>query len=456
MSRSGNNNTSFEASLTPNASIASKACKASIASLAAPPSKVLIITYYWPPSGGAGVQRWLRFSKYMPQLGWEPVILTIDPEYATYPALDSSLEKDVPQGIEVYRTKATDWFSIYDSDKSKIPSSGFAKTNDNSLKEKLFRFLRGNFFIPDPRKGWNKYAFRKACEIIEASGIKHVITTSPPHSTQLIGLKIKNKYPGIKWIADLRDPWTDIYYYKQFYPTFISKKIDSLYERRVLKKADRIITVGPSLKTAFASKIKFNEDKIEVVTNGYDEDDFKGIEIKNPSRFTITYVGTLSDKYPLDGILGALIKIKINEIDFLLRFVGTVPENIRETIVSEISPDSIEFIPYTHHDEAITYMINSSMLLLVIPEHKNNKNIITGKIFEYIASGKPVLCLGPEDGDAAAILRQCSSGKCYAYKDINNIESFILSVISNAGSLNYKTDEFSHKNIAKKLVSFLK
>ena len=117
--------------------------------------------------------------------------------------------------------------------------------------------------------------------------------------------------------------------------------------------------------------------------------------------------------------------------------------------------DSIEFKPYTPHNEAITFMINSSLLLLIIPEHIDNKNIITGKIFEYIASAKPIICLGPEDGDAATILSQYGFGKCSSYNDIDNIESFILSVISNPGSLQIKTEEFSHRNITKKLASFL-
>jgi glycosyltransferase involved in cell wall biosynthesis len=232
--------------------------------------------------------------------------------------------------------------------------------------------------------------------------------------------------------------------------------IDSRYEKNVLKNSDMIITVGPSLKNSFSLKVKGTENKTEIITNGYDERDFEGRKAKTPSTFTITYVGTLSDKYPLDGFLGALDKIRKNNIDFFLRFVGTVPENIRKRIMSKISMDSIEFIPYTYHDKAITFMMNSSMLLLVIPEHRNNINITTGKIFEYIATGKPILCLGPEDGDAAIILTQYGFGKCFSYKDINNIETYILSVISNPGSLQIKREEFSHRNIAKKLVSFLR
>lgn len=418
-------------------------------------NKVLIATYYWPPSGGAGVQRWLKFSKYLPEFGWEPVILTVDPEYAAYPVLDKTLGNSLPENIEVHRTRATDWFRIYGADKSKIPAAGFANSKDTTLKGKILRFLRGNFFIPDPRRGWNRFAFRKASDLIKKGNISTLVTTSPPHSTQILGLKIKRKYPQIRWICDLRDPWTDIYYYDQFYPTFFSKKIDAFYEKRVLREADRIITVGPSLKTSFSLKTEGITDKIEVITNGYDELDFISITATNPTKFVITYVGTLSDQYPLGGFLEALSAIKRNNKDFLLRFVGKIPKNIMESIMLKIPEDSVEFNPYTNHDDAIRIMTNSSILLLVIPDHVNNKNIITGKIFEYIASERPILCLGPENGDAAAILRQNGNGECFSYEDTENIESFINKVISNQMRVKPRTGEFSHRNITKKMVSFL-
>ena len=418
-------------------------------------NRVLIITYYWPPSGGAGVQRWLKFSKYLPQFGWEPYILTVNPEHAAYPDLDPSLERDIPDSIKVFRTKATDWFRFYGNDKSKVPSAGFAKNKDDSLRGKISRFIRGNFFIPDPRKGWNKYAIRKACEIIEDEKIRHVITTSPPHSTQLIGLKLKKKYPDIRWITDLRDPWTEIYYYEHFYPTFLPKKIDQYYERKVLENADKITTVGPSLKNAFSQKITGIENKTEVITNGYDEADFEGRNGNIPSRFTITYVGTLAEAYPIDGLISVLAKIRKQEINFLLRFVGTVPDIIRKRIVSELSMDSVEFIAYTSHSEAITYMMNSSVLLLVIPDHSKNKSIVTGKIFEYIASKKPILCLGPDDGDAAGIIMHNNFGKSYSYFDCNNIEDFIISTISDPLRRNNGSNKFTHRNLAKKLASLL-
>jgi len=418
-------------------------------------NKVLIITYYWPPSGGAGVQRWLKFSKYLPESGWEPIILTVDPEYAAYPVTDFSLKGDLPPSVKVYSTQATNYFRIYKKDKSRIPSAGFANSIDNTFKGKMLRFVRGNFFLPDPRRGWNKYAIKKACELIESEGIRNVITTSPPHSTQLIGLKIKKKYPGIKWIADLRDPWTDIYYYEQFYPTFISKRIDSGLEKNVLTKADRIITVGASLKTSFSLKVKGIADKTEVITNGYDEDDFAGLTPSSPGIFTISYTGTLSDAYPIDGFMSALNKFKERGNGFKLKFIGTVSPKQKEFMLSSVDQSNIEFIGSVDHITAIRYMIESSLLLLIIPDHKSSKSIITGKLFEYIASGKPVLCLGPVDGDAATILELYGFGKCFSYRDINSIENFIFSAISNPVNLQSKSIELSHRNIVKKLVSFL-
>jgi glycosyltransferase involved in cell wall biosynthesis len=419
-------------------------------------NKVLVITYYWPPSGGAGVQRWLKFAKYLPEFGWEPIILTVDPEYAAYPVTDDSLLIDLPPSVKVHKTPAIDYFTVYRKDKSKIPTAGFANNTDNSFKGKVLRFIRGNFFIPDPRRGWNKYAFKKACNIIETEGINCVITTSPPHSTQLIGLKIKKKYPGIRWIADLRDPWTDIYYYDQFYPTFLSRKIDLRYEKAVLKKADRIITIGSSLKTSFSSRLKGINDKIEIITNGYDNDDFKGLVATNPDKLTISYIGTLSDDYPIDSFLNALIRIKENGTSLLLKFVGIVAPRQKMLINSKLGDSSINFFQYVTHSEAIGHMMDSTILLLIIPDYTGNKNIVTGKLFEYLASGKPVLCLGPVDGDAAEIIQKTESGKVFNYKDTPGIYSFVSEVSHGPVEVSgFAINEFDRHHLSEKLSTIL-
>jgi len=419
-------------------------------------NKVLIITYYWPPSGGAGVQRWLKFSKYLPEFGWEPVILTVDQRYAAYPALDPSLEKDVPEETRVYRTKATDWFRLYGSDKSKVPAAGFATNKDNTFKGKISRFIRGNIFIPDPRKGWNRHAIRKACELIEKEGIRHIITSSPPHSTQLIGLKLKKRFPVVKWMADLRDPWTGIYYYRLFYPTFITKYIDSQYEKSVIRNADTIITVGKSLAGMIKSISRSNNEKIHVVTNGFDEEDFREVNNIVPERYTITYVGTLSDAYPVDALITALVRIKSKGLDFLLRFVGSVNENTKMRIENSLSRANFKFVPYTSHKEAINYMVNSSVLLLIIPVHSNNKVIITGKLFEYIAAEKPVLFIGPFDGDAADHLRRCGNTGFFSGQDPEEIEGFILKTMEFDESQSLKQyPEYSRRLLSQELADIL-
>jgi len=419
--------------------------------------KVLIITYYWPPGSGAGVQRWLKFAKYLPSFSIEPVILTVDPEYATYPATDNSLETEISSELKIYKTRATDYFRIYKNDKKKIPFAGFANSDKSGIKDKIMRFIRGNFFIPDPRKGWNKFAFRKACEIIINENIKHIITTSPPHSTQLIGLKLKKKFPDIKWIADLRDPWTDIYYYNQFYPTFISRKIDKSFELKVLKSADKLITVGNSLRDLLINKLPRIKNKTEVITNGFDEDDFIGLNRINPAKLTISYIGTLSDAYPIGGFLDALQSLREKNIDFNLKFVGTVSAKQKELVLSGIEKSSVDFIPYVDHSIAINYMLGTTILLLIIPDHQSNKSIITGKLFEYIASGKPVLCLGPTDGDAAEIIKDAGNGSTLEYNDSLGIRDFLSAIIDNPvikEEQNIST--YSRKNLTSKLVTLLK
>ncbi|MCX6259674.1 MAG: glycosyltransferase family 4 protein, partial [Bacteroidia bacterium] len=416
--------------------------------------KVLIVTYYWPPGSGAGVQRWLKFSKYLTKLGWEAVLLTVDPDFAVYSAIDHSLNNEVPANLTVYKTRARDYFRLYKKDKSKIPSAGFAIDEEKGFVSHITRFIRGNFFIPDPRRGWNRFAFKKACEIIETRKIDHVITTSPPHSTQLIGLKLKKKYPEIQWIADLRDPWTDIYYYDKFYPTFLSKRIDSAYEKSVLISADKIITIGKSLKELFSSKIPGIEEKIEVISNGYDEEDFSALIASKPGIFTISYVGTLSGSYPINGFLKSLKLLNEDGINFRLRFAAVVSQEHKELISSATGGSNIEFIPYSGHLTAIRNMLDASVLLLIIPDHLSSRSIITGKLFEYLASGKPVICLGPVDGDAAKILEETGHGKTFDYNDSAGISEY-LTILSSNPEITKKVPHtiYSRENLVKKVIA---
>ena len=238
--------------------------------------KILIITYYWPPSGGAGVQRWLKFSKYLPEFGYTPIILTVDEKEASYAQLDYSLLQEVDPALQVHKTRTFEPYNLYRklSKKKEIPYGGFSNQKKITLFERFSRMIRGNLFVPDPRRGWNRYALKKALDLISSEQIDVVVTSGPPHSTHLIGNRIKER-TGIRWIADFRDPWTDIYYYKELYHAGLATWFDKQLEKKVLSHADKIITVSEEVGKLLLKKIPGTGEKIVVIPNGYDEADFE-------------------------------------------------------------------------------------------------------------------------------------------------------------------------------------
>jgi glycosyltransferase involved in cell wall biosynthesis len=390
--------------------------------------KILIITYYWPPSGGAGVQRILKFCKHLPLLGYKPYVVTVDEKVASYPAIDNTFEKDIPDEVEVARTDTFEPFNIYSKliGRKSIPT-GFSNESDPGFMQKITRFIRGNFFIPDARRGWVKYAIREAEKIIEREKINTVICTSPPHSVQLCGLYLKKKY-GIKWIADLRDPWTDIYYYDEFFHMPFAKVADSILERKILENSDAIVTVSNDLKRLFLSKSKkISASKLHVIPNGFDEDDFAGIEGNPGKDFIISYTGTLADSYDpeifLYGLRSAIEKTK--GIRIILHLIGNPSESVMKKAEEMSIADNVKFTPTVTHEKSVQMLMDSDALLLLIPNVKNDKGILTGKLFEYLASRKPVIAVGPVDGDAAMILKECNAGKMFSRNEEDKIADYI-------------------------------
>ena len=404
--------------------------------------KALIITYYWPPSGGAGVQRWVKFIKYFNKFNIKPYVITVNPKQGSYPLIDNSLITDIPENIEVFPTKTFEPYSYYKKINNKeIPYAGFANEGNPSTIQKIARFIRGNFFIPDARKGWNKFAYAKALEIIKKEKIDTIITTSPPHSTQLIGLKLKKEL-NIKWIADLRDPWTDIYYYKSMLHTKWAKNKDLKYEKDVLEKSDKIVVVSNSIKNLFIEKSsKIIDSKINVISNGFDKDDFELSTSNVNDKFTISYTGTITKEYPIKTLKNALQETKTQ-----VNFIGKADENI----VIELK-NLATFKNHVKHKESIKLMSKSHLLLLIIPKIKNNKGILTGKLFEYIGSNKPILCIGPTDGDAAKIIEECNAGKTFDYKDFKGMSNFILNCKKGTYKNNTFSDNYTRENLTRKL-----
>lgn len=410
--------------------------------------KVLLITYYFPPSGGAGVQRWLKTIKYLPEFGVETIVLTVDPDVASYPQIDESLCSDVPASVKVYKTKTKEILSLYKrvSPQKQVPYGGFANEPNPTFLQKISRFIRGNFFLPDPRKGWNKFALAEAKKIIEKENITTIITTSPPHSTQLIGLELKRLYPELRWVADLRDPWTDIYYNHDLYPTRWAQRSNLNYERSVLLGADQIITVSEDCKRLFAEKADVAE-KIAVIPNGFDEKDFINSTIINKKeKITpnyLTYVGVWAPQYDIKPL-----KILVQgRNDIVLRFVGVVSDEIKKEIKSW--GVQTEFVSYVSHKEAVFYMQASDALLLFIPNVPNNEGILTGKLFEYLAAGRKILLFGPKNGDAMKLIKECEAGECYTPNF--NIEKFLAMPYSG----NAKIKLYSRRALTQKISTLL-
>ena len=417
--------------------------------------KVLIITYYWPPSGGSGVQRWLKYVKYLKGFGVEPIVLTVDPLDAVYPNIDPSLKKDVPKDIEIHFSRAKSPLNLYKKIRKKpIPKSGFAGESKPNILDTVFRFIRGNFYIPDARKGWNKSAYRVAKEIIIKNNIDTIITSSPPHSTQLLGLKLKQDMK-VKWICDLRDPWTDLFYNKDLHQTFIAKRIDKKHEKNCLESANELIVVSKTISNQLVKSYNEIASKMNILPNGYDPDDFKQVkEITTDNKY-ISYIGSLGEIYPVEKFIKAFKKLCLNEPDWKLRFVGNISESTKNMIKKNELESSVEFSSYRPHHEAIEFMLSSDILLLIIPKLEENKGILTGKIFEYIASGTPIILIGPPDGDAAVILSEFKNVKIVDYSEDIDLSQITKEIISQESDSTVKI-KYSRVEQTKKIASIIK
>lgn len=425
--------------------------------------KVLIITYYWPRSGGAGVQRWLKFTKYLPEYGWEPTVLTVKEENASYAQWDNTLADEIDPSLKVIRTPSFEPYSLYlrISGKKEIPFGGFTNEGRVSLFQKLSRFIRGNFFIPDPRRGWNRSAVNAAMKLLKEEKFDAVVTTGPPHSTHLIGCVLK-KNTGIKWIADFRDPWTDIYYYKDLSHSVLAKWYDKKLEKKILVSCDKIITVGNEIKELLRSKsVKLTNEKFEVITNGFDHSDFEGFKGGRPERFTITYAGTISSYYRLDGFVSALESLPEDFRNHVfIRFVGNISQNIIQLFEQAGLSSQLEYVGYVSHDKSIGYLFQSSVLLLLIPDVQENKGILTGKFFEYLATGKPILAIGPTDGDVASILKETGAGFITDYDNVSILKEKIMQLYEDyqSGMTSITSEDierYSRRSLTGKLAKLL-
>jgi glycosyltransferase involved in cell wall biosynthesis len=388
--------------------------------------RLLFVSYYFPPSGGPGVQRTLKFVKYLPENGWAPTVLTVDPRYASYPDVDDTLAADVSDSLVVIKTRSWDPYGSYarllGRPKDDTVGVAFVREESAGLRQRAGLWIRANLFTPDARYGWVPFARREANVLHRADPFDAVLTTGPPHSTHLVGRALARKW-GVPWVADMRDPWTGIFYYPQLPMTRLAAARDQRFEKSVLSEADAVTVVSRSMVTNLSKRVR---REYTYLPNGYDPDDFRDVPAPANKRFVIRHIGTLSRTQNPKSVWSQLqLLVSKSPGDVAVELIGHVDAEIIMSIREHGLDDTVRILPYVDHDRAVALMQDSSLLLLVIPDGASSHEIVTGKLFEYLASGRPTLAIGPPDGDAGAILRDCSGGRMFAHGDSEGVHAYL-------------------------------
>jgi len=426
--------------------------------------KVLVIAYYWPPSAGSGVQRWLKFVKYLREYGWEPVVYT--PENPDFDLKDERLAAEIPEGVQIIRRPIFEPFQLY----SKLTGQqAGAQVNpvmkggkkDSNWKSRLALWIRANVFIPDSRMFWIRPSVRFLSDWLQHNKVDAIVSTGPPHSMHLIALGIKEK-TGLPWLADFRDPWTKIDFFHELALEPWAEEKHRRLERQVLRKADSVVVVGNQMKADFDS-MGFRH--VEVVTNGYDPAD---IDLSQPHQpdpaFSILHIGMLGKARSHAIFWEGLSRLREEnpglKKDLIVRIYGVTDPWVMSQIEHFEDQSWIQFLPYIPHEEVIRVQREAAVLLLSINDVPMAKGIITGKIFEYLAIGNPVLCIGPPDGDAAAIIREANAGPIVGFQDEEGFRKAVLSLYENwksGYSANGKGDheKYSRRSLCGRIAALL-
>ncbi|MCC8360237.1 glycosyltransferase family 4 protein [Salinimicrobium sediminilitoris] len=423
--------------------------------------KVLIVTYYWPPAGGPGVQRWLKFVKYLPENGIDPIVYA--PKNPHYPLKDASLEAEIPSGLKVLKKGIVEPYAfaglLSKKDTETISSGIIPKEQKQGFLQKLMLFIRGNFFIPDARKFWIKPSVKYLSEYLKEHEIDTIITTGPPHSMHLIGLQLK-KETGVKWIADFRDPWTQIGYHSKLKLLSRSRKKHEELEKMVLQTAEKIITTSFTTREEFASK---TDRPIEVITNGYDTEQVDKLPMDK--KFSLSHIGSLLSGRNPENLWQALSELICENEDFArvfqLKLVGAVGEPVLESIKKAGLKDWLVLKNYVSHLEALQLQRSAQLLLLIEIDSEETRGIIPGKLFEYMVSERPILAVGPEKADIQKIIQETNTGSYFLYSQKGQIKAFLqekyeLFKKRELRSFPIGLQQYSRRALAKKLANQIK
>ncbi len=418
--------------------------------------KVLIIAYYWPPAGGAGVQRVLKYAKYLPEFDWEPVILTVNTPDS--PIEDLSLLDDISPNAKIYKTKALEPFNLYKKitgkkADEKISSDILVDKTKSSFAEKVSRWVRLNIFIPDAKIGWIPYAVKAGIKIIDEENIDLIFSSSPPHTVQVIAQKLAHK-SKLKWVADFRDPWLELIHYQANKRLKFVQNYEAKLEKEVLLQADSLITVSAAIKEMFFNKT--NRTDVHVIPNGFDESDIQLTAPSYSNEFIITYTGIISDTKIPTPLFFAVKKMKSEGINNIkLVFAGSICEKCLKEVKDFNLEDSFEYKGYLPHSESVKLLRAATILLLLIDDIPNNKGILTGKLFEYLGSKKPIFAIGPTDGDANKIIEDTNSGNMVEFNHDEKAYLLLKKMydgwINNNLDYKFNVEQYSRKKQAEQL-----
>ena len=424
------------------------------------PKKLLIITYYWPPAGGPGVQRWLKFVKYLPEFNIQPIVYI--PENPTYPIIDHGLESEVSEKAIILKNKIFEPYglaSFFGKNKTKKISSGIIPNQKKqSFLEKTLLWVRGNLFIPDARFLWVKPSVKYLKKYIKENNIDTIVTSGPPHSLHLIGLQLKQDL-NITWFADFRDPWTTIGYHKALKLSSSAEKKHKALEAAVLNSADTIIVTSKTTKTEFRA---ITSKPIEIITNGYDVEKIE----KQPldEKFTLAHIGSfLSERNPriLWQALQELVSENPNfKNDFRLKLIGATSQEVLDTISEFKLKDYVQNLGYVSHQEAVEQQRKSQVLLLIEINSTATKSIIPGKLFEYMVSERPIIAIGPKGSDFAEIITTTNTGVFFTYDEKEKLKALLLKYYQEYQNQNLKVNavglqQYSRKSLTENLAKLI-
>lgn len=416
-----------------------------------PTKKLLLVTYYWPPAGGPGVQRWLKLCKYLPNLGYD--ITVCIPENPSYPILDESLLKDIHPSLRILKFKIWEPYALARklTPKNEKLKAGQFGERDN-WRARLSIWIRGNLFIPDARKFWIKPMQKHLKELISKERYDVLITTGPPHSLHLIGLGLHNFLikKKIRWVADFRDPWTGISYHSKLklMSWAAARHID--LERKVLQKADLILTTSYTDTEIFKKESK---GKVETLTNGFDPEDIPVEEIEKKN--IIAYIGAL-EQLRNPSVLWTALESVMDIPDWEFHFIGKVDPQIQEDLKERPAGSRIKFFGYMPHSEAVKAMFSSKILVLTNFNKQDSRGIIPGKVFEYLASKGYILSIGPADSDVEKILMKTKAGQHFTYSQTQEIQNFIRQSLSSNELPDGNISDFSRPKLAQRLDAILR